>query len=71
MEIEKVIRIVALFICVAAFAVHVASRLLLPETSSGANVPILIVMLLSLTAIWRETARPKRTEPNNIKPDKE
>lgn len=62
MEIEKVIRIVALFICMAAFAVHVASRLLMPETSSDFNVPILFLMLLAVTNLWRETARPKQTE---------
>lgn len=62
MEIEKVIRIVALFICVAAFAVHVASRLLMPETSSGFNVPILFLMLFAVTNLWRDTARTKKTE---------
>lgn len=62
MPIEKVIRIVALFIVLAAFAVHVASRLLMPEASSGFNVPILLLLLLALTNLWRQTARPKKTE---------
>lgn len=62
MPIEKVIRIVALFIVMAAFAVHVVSRLLMPEISSGSNVPILFLMLLALTSLWRQTARPKKTE---------
>lgn len=62
MPIEKVLRIVVLFIVVAAFAVHVASRLLFPESSHGVDLPIMIVMVLGLTTVWRETGK---TEENS------
>lgn len=59
MPIEKVIRIIALFLVVAAFALHVATRLLAPEASHGADLPIVIVQLLCLTIVWRETGKPE------------
>lgn len=52
MEIEKVIRILALFIVVAAFAVHVASRLLFDDASSASDLPIAILLILSLGGIF-------------------
>lgn len=64
MEIEKVIRIVALFILAAAFAVHVASRLLFAAGSSAADIPIAVGLILGLINIWTQTSRPSR-HPNN------
>ena len=53
MEIEKVIRILTVFLVVAAFAVKVATHLMFPQSPHGFNLPIAIVLLLCLTNIWR------------------
>ena len=55
METEKVIRILSLFLVVAAFAVKVATHLMFPQSPHGFNLPIAIVLLLCLTNIWRKT----------------
>ena len=55
MEIEKVIRILTVFLVVAAFAVKVATQLMFPEASHTSDLPIVIVLLLCLTNIWRGT----------------
>lgn len=55
MEIQKVIRIVALFILVAAFAVRIASKLLFPDASHMGDFPISIVLLLCVYMIWNDT----------------
>lgn len=57
MEIEKVIRILTVFLVIAAFAVNVATRLLFPEASQASNLPITIVLILCLGSIWRQTAK--------------
>lgn len=57
MEIEKVIRILTVFLVVAAFAVNVATRLLFPEASHASDIPVAIVLLLCLGSIWRQTAK--------------
>lgn len=44
MEIEKVIRIVTLFLLIATFAVHVASRLMFPD-ASHTHLPVMILLL--------------------------
>lgn len=62
MEIEKVVRIIVLFLGIAAFALHVATRLLFAEASHGADLSIVIVLLPCLTIVWRETAK---TEKNS------
>ena len=41
MEIEKIIRMLAVFIVVAAFALSVAARLLFPEASHLSDTPLL------------------------------
>lgn len=56
MEIEKVIRIVAVFIAVVAFAVCVADRLMFPA-SSCSTLPMGIVMLAAVGAIWYDTRK--------------
>lgn len=61
MEIEKVIRILALFIVIAAFAVHVASRLLFDDASSVSGLPIMVALILSLGGIFS----PAKTENEN------
>ena len=55
MEIEKVIRILTVFLVVAAFAVKVATHLMFPQSPHGFNLPIAIGLLLCLTNIWRKT----------------
>ena len=42
MEIEKVIRILTVFLVVAAFAVKVATHLMFPQSPHGFNLPIAI-----------------------------
>lgn len=54
MEIEKIIRMLAVFIVVAAFALSVAARLLFPEVSHLSDTPLLILLILSVCAIWRD-----------------
>ena len=63
MEIEKVIRILTVFLVVAAFAVKIATQLMFPEASHASDLPIVIVLLLCLTKIWRRTAK-KETNSN-------
>ena len=55
MEIEKVIRILTIFLVVAAFAVKVATHLMFPQSPHGFDLPIVIVLVLCLTNIWRKT----------------
>ena len=57
MEIEKVIRILTVFLVVAAFAVKVATHLMFPQSPHGFNLPIAIGLLLCLTNIWRKTGK--------------
>ena len=54
MEIEKVIRILTVFLVVAAFA---ATHLMFPQSPHGFNLPIAIGLLLCLTNIWRKTGK--------------
>ena len=54
MEIEKIIRMLAVFIVVAAFALSVAARLLFPEASHLSDTPLLVLLILSVCAIWRD-----------------
>ena len=51
MEIEKIIRMLAVFIVVAAFALSVAAQLLFPEVSHLSDTPLLILLILSVGAI--------------------
>lgn len=57
MEIEKVIRTVALTLVVATFALRVATRLLFPDAVPSCDGPLAIVLLLCVCAIWRRQAR--------------
>lgn len=61
MEIEKVSRIVSTFIAVAAFALCVARHLFFPETSYTIDIPIVLLVFLSLWGIWR----PSKAEKEN------
>ena len=63
METEKVIRILSLFLVVAAFAVKVATELMFPQSPHGFDLPIVIVLILCLTNIWRRPAE-KSEKPN-------
>ena len=63
MEIEKVIRILTIFLVVAAFAVKVATHLMFPGASHSSDLPLIIVLVLCLGSIWRQTAR-KNEKPN-------
>lgn len=67
MPIEKVIRIIARFLVVAIFVLHVATRLLFAEASHGADLPITVILLLSLTTVWRETVKTEKNS-NRKKP---
>ena len=60
MEIEKIIRMLAVFIVVAAFALSVAARLLLPEVSHLSDTPLLILLILSVCAFWRDALRSEK-----------
>ena len=57
MEIEKIIRMLAVFIVVAAFALSVAARVLFPEASHLLDTPLLVLLILSVCAIWRDALR--------------
>ena len=57
MEIEKVIRILTVFLVVAAFAVKVARHWVSPRPPPGSTLPIAIGLLLCLTNIWRKTGK--------------
>ena len=61
MEIEKVIRILAIFITVA---VKVASHLMFPGASHTGDIPILILLTLSVCGIWRDALRTKKQNEN-------
>lgn len=56
MEIEKVVRIVALTL-VVAFALRVATRLLFPDAAPSHDGILAIVLLLCAGVIWRGTPR--------------
>jgi len=60
MEIEKVIRIVALTLVVAAFVLRVATRLLLPDANPSCDGILAIVLLLCTGDIWRGPVRTAR-----------
>lgn len=64
MEIEKIIRMLAVFIVVAAFALSVAARLLFPEASHLFDTPLLILLILSVCAIWRDALRSEKQNEN-------
>lgn len=51
MEPEKVIRIVSLFLLIAAFAIHVATRLMFPEAPNHTLSIIVLCMLAAGNAI--------------------
>lgn len=65
MEIEKVIRILAVFIAVAAFALSVAGRLLFPDVSHLSDTPLLVLLMLSVCAIWRDALRSRKQNENS------
>lgn len=64
MEIEKVIRILAVFIAVAAFALTVAARLLFPDVSHLSDTPLLVLLILSVCGIWRDALRSRKQNEN-------
>ena len=64
MEIEKIIRMLAVFIVVAAFALSVAARLLFPEASHLSDTPLLVLLILSVCAIWRYALRSEKQNEN-------
>ena len=55
MEIEQGLRILTIFLVVAACAVKVATHLMVPPSPHGFDLPIVIVLVLCLTNIWRKT----------------
>ena len=65
MEIEKIIRMLAVFIVVAAFALSVAVQLLFPEVSHLSDTPLLILLILSVCAIWRDALRSEKQNENS------
>lgn len=58
MQKEKASRIVSTSIAVAAFALCVARHLFFPETSYTVDIPIALLVFLSLWGIWK---------PSNVK----
>lgn len=61
---RKVIRILAIFITVAAFAIKVATHLMFPGASHTGDIPILILLTLSVCGIWRDALRTKKQNEN-------
>lgn len=55
MEIKKVIRILSIFIAVAAFAIFVAAQLMF-DTPIALQLPILVALIISVVIIWSDTA---------------
>lgn len=53
MQTENKTRIVSTSIAVAAFALCVARHLFFPETSYTVDVPIALLVVVSLWGIWR------------------
>lgn len=64
MEIEKIIRMLAVFIVEAAFPLSVAVQLLFPEVSHLSDTPLLILLILSVCAIWRDALRSEKQNEN-------
>lgn len=58
MQKENLSRIVSTSIAVAAFALCVARHLFFPETSYMVDIPIALLVFLSLRGIWK---------PSNVK----
>ena len=58
MENEKIIRMLAVF------ALSVAARLLFPEVSHLSDTPLLILLILSVCAIWRDALRSEKQNEN-------
>lgn len=65
MEIEKVVRILTILLAVAALAVMFATRLMFPDSSDGFNLPLVITLLLCLSANLTLAAEKKRKNRNN------
>ncbi|MFR7965466.1 MAG: hypothetical protein ACLU5I_07775 [Alistipes finegoldii] len=63
MEIEKIIRMLAVFIVVAAFALSVAARLLFP-VSYLSDTPLLILLSFGLRHLARRPAPEKQNNTN-------
>lgn len=61
---RKIIRMLAVFIVVAAFALSVAARLLFPEASHLSDTPLLVLLILSVCAIWRDALRSEKQNDN-------
>ena len=57
MEIEKVIRILTVFLVVAPFALKGAPHMMFPQSPHGFKLPISIGLLLCLTNIWCKTGK--------------
>lgn len=62
MEIEKLIRIVAIFIAIATFAIWVTYRLMFPEPSLSMNLSIAIAVTISLAEIWRSSSKKEKSK---------
>ena len=65
MEIDKVFSFLAIFITVAAFAIKVATHLMFPGASHTGDIPILILLTLSVCGIWRAALRTKPQNENH------
>lgn len=65
MQTEQKSRIVSSFIAVAAFAVCVARHIFFPETSYMVDIPIALLVFLSLWGIWKPSNVKKEESPND------
>ena len=54
----------AVLIVVTAFALSVAVQLLFPEVSHLSDTPLLILLILSVCAIWRDALRSEKQNEN-------
>ncbi|WP_308501127.1 hypothetical protein [uncultured Alistipes sp.] len=60
MEIDKVIRILAVALVIITFAIRIATRLLFPDCEPTGNFAIAALLVICLLNIWRTPARDKR-----------
>lgn len=61
MEPEKVIRIVSLFLLIAAFAIHVATRLMFPEAPNH-TLSIIVLCMLAIGNAVSDRGSRRRAE---------
>lgn len=62
MEIDKVIRILAVALVIITFAIRIATRLLFPDCEPTGNFPIAVLLAIGLLNICRSSVRNNRSD---------